>query len=325
MLSIDGINIDNPVILAPMAGVSDYPYRQIAREMGIKFLYTEMISSKGLVYGNVRTKEMIDFDRRGEGLIAVQIFGEEPSIMAEAAVIVEREFGPDFIDLNMGCPVPKVVKTGAGSALMKEPELAGKIIHAVVQAVDIPVLVKIRKGWNGKTITGVEVALEAERNGAAAVAVHGRTRDQYYSGEADWNFIGRVSEKIGLPVIGNGDIFSPEDAAEMMETGNCEAVMIGRGARGNPWLLKNTAAYLMAGKKGQKPTRKQRINMALYHLRLAVDYYGEETAIPRMRKHISWYLKGISYSARVKEEVYNLKTYREVRTTLEKFKHQVEV
>lgn len=311
-MQIGDIIITNPVFLAPMAGVTDYPYRQIVREMGCELLYTEMVSSKGLVYGSDRTASLLEYSTGEGGLIAVQIFGEEPEFMAKAARLVVEKVHPDLIDINMGCPTPKIVKNGSGSALMKDPDLAGDIITAVVKAVQIPVTIKIRKGWNKEDVNAVEIAKVGESCGAEAVAVHGRTREDFYSGKADWSIIARVKENVKIPVIGNGDIFQPEDGAKMLKTTGCDAVMIGRGARGNPWLLKRTSHYLKTGELIPEPSSREKIKMALYHLQKARSYYPEKTAVRNMRKHLAWYIKGMPYATEMRNKINQLHSYQEV-------------
>ncbi len=320
---IDNINIDIPVILAPMAGITDYPVRKIARDMGCQLLYTEMVSSKGLIYGNSRTEDLIDFKEDRKGLIAVQIFGEKAESMLAAAKIVTEKFAPDIIDINMGCPAPKVTKNGAGVALMKDPEMVGKTINSIVNAIQLPVTVKIRKGWNEKQINALQIAKIAEKNGASAIAVHGRTGNQFYSGQADWDIIKNIKGEVSIPVIGNGDIYTPQDAENMINETGCDAVMIGRGARGNPWLLKRCIYYLTTGELISEPGYREKIEMAIDHLELAVEYYGEKYAIPRMRKHITWYLKGIPYSAAVKDKINKFYRLDRVKEELFNYKRQI--
>ncbi len=319
MLYIADIKVNVPVILAPMAGITDYPFRQIARDMGCELLYTEMISSKGIIYGNSRTEDLIDFQVKERGLIGVQIFGESAEYMSEAAAIIAEKYSPHIIDINMGCPVAKVTKNGAGAALMKKPELAGEIIKSVVNSVQIPVTVKIRKGWDNDHTNAVNIACLAETEGASAVTVHGRMAGQFYCGKADWGIIKEVKESVNIPVVGNGDIFTPQDAENMLEKTGCDAVMLGRGVRGNPWLLQRCIHYLQKGEILPEPDWKEKIEMTLHHLELAVEYFGEEYAIPRMRKHITWYLKGIPFSAEVKNRINHLAKLKEVKQELKQF------
>lgn len=317
-MKIGDLQIDNPVFLAPMAGVSDYPYRQIIRDMGCQLLYTEMVSSKGIAYGNEKTEELVEYNKK-DGFIAVQIFGEDPAFMASAAAHIQEKYAVNIIDINMGCPTNKIVKNGSGSALMKDLKKAGSLIKAVVTAVDIPVTVKIRKGWDDRHINAVETAMLAEEMGVKAVAVHGRTREEFYSGKADWQIIKAVKEKVHIPVIGNGDIFQPEDAVKMIEETNCDAVMIARGVQGNPWLIKRAVHAIKTGELLDEPTDREIIEMALYHLKKSVDFYAEKRAIPLMRKHLSWYLKGRPYSSKIKEKLNYLKSYRSVKEVLQDY------
>ncbi|RQD69807.1 MAG: tRNA dihydrouridine synthase DusB [Halanaerobium sp. MSAO_Bac5] len=324
-MKISDIEIEPAVFLAPMAGVSDYPYRQIVREMGVNLLYTEMVSAKGYEYGNNRTKELLEFDKKNnKGKIAGQIFGEEPDFMAAAAENIAKDYDIDIIDINMGCPARKIVSNGAGSALMKNLELAENIIAQVVAASPIPVTVKMRTGWDNENITAVELAKIAEKNGAAALAVHGRSRKQFYKGEADWKIIKDVVDAVEIPVIANGDIFSPEDAAEAFEFINCDGIMIGRAAQGNPWIFKEIIEYLNTGRKIEAASNQEKLDMAVKHLNLAVDFYGEKQAVPLMRKHIAWYLKGMPYASKIKNKVNNTFEKEKVITLLADYKKQLE-
>jgi tRNA-dihydrouridine synthase B len=286
------------VVLAPMAGVTDLPFRLLAKEMGCSLLYSEMVSDKGLLHNNCHTFDMLRIDDR-ERPVAVQIFGSEPAPMAAAARIVAGA-GADIIDINMGCPTPKIVKNGEGSALMRRPELARDIIAAVAGAVTVPVTVKIRKGWDEASVNAVEVAALAEQAGAAAIAVHGRTREQFYAGQADWDIIRRVKERVRIPVIGNGDVRSPEDAARLLAYTGCDAVMVGRAAQGNPWIFRQIGEYLASGRIPQAPSLAERLEVLARHLEMLIAHKGEHIAIREMRRHAAWYTKGLPHAAEIR-------------------------
>lgn len=298
-MRIGSLELVNPVILAPMAGVTDLPFRLLAREMGCGLVYSEMISDKGLLYQNRHTLEMLRSHDR-ERPVAVQIFGADPACMAQAAKIVAATGAADVIDINMGCPTPKIVKNGEGSALLRQPESAYEIMAAVAAAVDLPVTVKIRKGWDDKSVNAVQMARLAERAGIAAIAVHGRTREQFYSGQADWGIICEVKQSVGIPVIGNGDVRSPQDAAQMLAQTNCDAIMIGRGSQGNPWLFKQVAHYLATGEFLAAPSLDERLTVLFRHLDRLVAYKGEYVGIREMRRHAAWYTKGLPHSAELR-------------------------
>ena len=297
-LVIGDITIEHPLALAPMAGVTDLPYRLLCKEQGAGMMCTEMVSAKGLYYGNRKSEPLMATDPK-EIPIAIQIFGSDPEIMGQmAAKVNDGRF--QMIDINMGCPVPKIVNNGDGSALMKNPELAGKVIKAVVDAVDIPVTVKIRKGFNDELINAPEMAQVAQENGAAAIAVHGRTREQYYSGTADWSIIRKVKEAVDIPVIGNGDITCAKDVLRMQEETGCDGFMIGRRAKGNPWIFKQIKEYLENGIIVDEPSSTEVRHMVLKHARMLIDYKGEYTAVREMRKHIAWYTQGLPHSAELR-------------------------
>ena len=301
MPQIGGVKLDNPFLAAPLAGVTDAPTRLLAKEMGAALVYSEMISGKGLIYKNKNTEDLLRIYEE-EKPVAFQIFGSEPEVMATTAKLLkDRENA--ILDINMGCPVPKVVKNGEGSALMKTPELIYDIVKAVVSEAGKPVTVKIRTGWDENSINCVQVAKTAEKAGAAAVAVHGRTRMQYYSGKADWNAIKEVREALDIPVIGNGDIFSGEDAMRMMEYTGCEMVMIGRGMLGNPWIFRECLALWEGREKPAKVTADDRKAMMIRHLNMLMDIKGERTAVKEMRKHVGWYTKGLPGSASFRREI----------------------
>ena len=295
-LTIGGLVLANPVILAPMAGVTDLPFRLLCKESGCGLVVSEMISDNALLFDNDRTLEMLRMEP-AERPVAMQIFGSNPELMAQAAQKVEAA-GADIIDINMGCPAPKIVKNGEGSALMRKPELAQRILRAVVAAVQVPVTVKIRKGWSEQEVNAVELALLAEEAGVAAVAVHGRTREQFYEGKADWQIIREVKEALSIPVIGNGDVWSPADAARMLEQTGCDGIMVGRGCQGNPWLFRDILAYLQTGVVPPAPSLEERRRFILRHLDMLMSLKGEYVAVREMRRHAAWYTKGVRGAAR---------------------------
>ncbi|MGN0512777.1 MAG: tRNA dihydrouridine synthase DusB [Lachnospiraceae bacterium] len=309
-MKIGNVNIENNLILAPMAGVTDLPFRLLCKEEGCGMLYTEMVSAKAILYKNKNTEGLMEVTP-GENPIALQLFGSEPEIMAEIArQVEERPF--DIIDVNMGCPVPKVVNNGEGSALMKNPVLVGKIVEAMANAVKKPVTIKIRKGFDDEHVNAAEIARIAQESGAAAVAVHGRTREQYYTGKADWDIIAKVKDTVSIPVIGNGDIFSAEDAISMMEKTKCDGVMIGRGSQGNPWIFSRINHYMKTGELLPKPGLKEVKKMILKHAALQRRYKGEYTGIREMRKHFAWYTAGYPNSAALRNRINYIETFEEL-------------
>ena len=297
-MKIGNIEIENCLALGPMAGVTDLPFRLLCKEMGCNMLYTEMVSAKAILYKNKNTKELLNLDKN-EHPVGVQLFGSDPDIMAQIAAQVEQG-DCDFIDINMGCPVPKIVNNGEGSALLKQPKLVEEILTKMVKAVDKPVTIKIRKGFENGTTYAVEIAKIAENCGVSAIAVHGRTREQYYSGKADWDVIKDVKSAVSIPVIGNGDIFSAKDAKAMREYTGCDGLMIARGARGNPWIFREIKEYLEYGRIIEKPTINDIREMIIRHAHMLVDYKGEYTGIREMRKHIAWYTAGLPHSAELR-------------------------
>ena len=309
-MKIGNVELKNKVFLSPMAGVTDLPFRLICKEQNCGMLYTEMINGKALCYDDENTKKMLKIEDE-EHPVAVQIFGSDPEFMGRAAEIMNA-YPNEILDINMGCPAPKVVKNGDGSALMKNPKLAEEVLKSVVKKSKKPVTLKIRKGWDDNSVNSVEIAKIAEASGISALAIHGRTREQYYSGKADWDIIAEIKKNINIPVIGNGDVFEVEDAINMINKTNCDAIMIGRGAQGNPWIFKRINHYMKTGEILPEPTCEERINTALKHLKLAVEEHGEYVAVREMRKHIAWYLKGLRGSARLRDEINKIESCEEV-------------
>ena len=316
---IGNVKISNQVVLAPMAGICNSAYRQICKDMGCGLIYAEMVSDKAITYNNQKTIGMLYMTEK-ERPISQQIFGSDKESFVEAAKFIEKEMKPDIIDINMGCPVPKVaVRAQAGSALLKDPDKIFDIVSSVVSAVNVPVTVKIRSGWDSNHINAVEVAKVIEKAGASAICVHPRTRSQGYSGKADWNIIKEVKENVSIPVIGNGDIKSPEDAKRMLEETKCDAVMIGRGVLGNPWLIKNIVNYL-DGKEVIDLSIVDRIDMCLKHLKLLDSLKNEKLACLEIRNHISWYFKGIKGANELKNKVYQTTNIHDIILLLNEFK-----
>ncbi|NPV72931.1 MAG: tRNA dihydrouridine synthase DusB [Pelotomaculum sp.] len=313
-MRIGSVVLDNPVIAAPMAGITDKAFRILAREFGCGLVCTEMVSDQALLHGNPKTCSLLDV--AGEaGPVSVQIFGSNAACMAEAAGIAESR-GAGIIDINMGCPTPKIVKNGEGAALMREPEKAARIVRAVVERVKVPVTVKMRKGWDDNSPNAVELARLAAEAGAAAVTVHGRTRSQLYAGKADWEIIAAVKRAVDVPVIGNGDVWTPQDALAMLEQTGCDGVMIGRAALGNPWIFRRTVHFLKTGELLPGPTPAEKAAMALRHLDLLVEFKGEKVAVWEMRKHAAWYMKGLRGAARLREQVNRAGSPGEIREIL---------
>ena len=316
-LTIGSVQLENNLILAPMAGVTDLPFRLLCKEQGAALLCMEMVSAKGIYYNNKNTESLLTVDLK-EKPVSLQLFGSDPAIMAAMAHrIEERPF--DILDINMGCPVPKVVNNGDGSALMKNPVLAGQIIEQTVKAINKPVTVKIRKGFDEEHVNAVEMAHVAQESGAAAVAVHGRTREQFYSGKADWDIIRQVKEAVDIPVIGNGDILDASDVIAMKEKTGCDGFMIGRGAQGNPWIFNQILHYFNTGEIIGKPPMEEMVDTMLRHARLQIEFKGEYLGIREMRKHAAWYTMGYKGASKLRGAINNVESYEQLANMFEEF------
>lgn len=314
-MKIGNVKLANPYILAPMAGVTDRPFRLLCKEQGAGLLCMEMISAKALQYKNRNTKALLSIDPR-EYPVSLQLFGSDPKIISEQAKAIE-ELPFQILDINMGCPVPKVVKNGEGSALMKNPKLVYEIVYQTARAIEKPVTVKIRKGFDETCVNAVEIARVIEEAGGAAVAVHGRTREQYYSGQADWEIIRKVKEAVSIPVIGNGDVTSGEKALKMKEETGCDGIMIGRGAQGNPWIFQDLLEYERTGQMPGRPSAKELKETMLRHARLQIEFKGGYLGIREMRKHVAWYTKGLLGSAKLRDEINQVESYEELEALLD--------
>ena len=315
-LQIGNVTLENNLILAPMAGVTDLPFRLLCKEKGAGLLCMEMVSAKAILYKNKNTQALLEIDPQ-ENPVSLQLFGSDPDIISQIAhEIEERPF--DILDINMGCPVPKIVNNGEGSALMKNPVLAGEIIEKTVKAIQKPVTVKIRKGFDDEHVNAVEMARVAQESGAAAVAVHGRTREQYYSGKADWDIIRQVKEAVSIPVIGNGDLLTAEDVIAMKEQTGCDGFMIGRGAQGNPWIFEQILHYFRTGEKLSKPSAEEVTDMILRHAKMMLEFKGEYTGIREIRKHAAWYTAGYPNSAKLRVAINAVESYEELERLLKK-------
>lgn len=323
MLKIGHIDIKNPVVLAPMAGVCNSAFRLTIKEFGAGLVYAEMVSDKGIVYKNEKTLNMLYIDER-EKPLSLQIFGGEKESLVEAAKFVDKNTNADIIDINMGCPVPKVTKCDAGAKLLLEPDKIYELVAAVVDAVEKPVTVKMRMGWDDQHIFAVENARTVERAGGKAVAIHGRTRVQMYEGEANWDIIREVKQAVNIPVIGNGDVRTPQDAKRMLEETGCDGVMIGRAALGNPWMIYRTVKYLETGELIEEPSVREKIDVCILHLDRLIALKNENIAVREMRKHAAWYLKGIRGNAKVRNAINECTTREEIVTLLYGLVREVE-
>ena len=313
-LQIGNVKLENDLILGPMAGVTDLPFRLLCKEQGAGLLCMEMVSAKGIMYNNKNTKFLLTIDER-ERPVSLQLFGSDADIISEQAKRIE-ELPFDILDINMGCPVPKIVNNGDGSALMKNPLLAGEIIEKTARAIQKPVTVKIRKGFDEEHINAVEMAHIAQEAGAAAIAVHGRTKEQYYSGKADWEIIRKVKEAVKIPVIGNGDVLTPQDAIDMRKQTGCDGVMIGRGAQGNPWIFKQILHYEQTGELLEKPSPQEVTEMILRHAKMQMEFKGEYIGMREIRKHAAWYTAGYKNSAKLRGKINETETYEELKELL---------
>lgn len=317
-MQIGNVKLVNRLVLAPMAGVTDLPFRLLCKEQGAGLLCMEMVSAKALAYHNKNTERLLEIEDR-EHPVSLQLFGSDPDIISQMArEIEERPF--DILDLNMGCPVPKVVNNGEGSALLKQPALVEEIVKKTVRAVQKPVTVKIRRGFDERHVNAVEIARIVESAGAAAIAVHGRTREQYYSGQADWEIIRQVKEAVSIPVIGNGDVNSPRAARAMLEETGCDGIMIGRAAQGNPWIFQQIQTFLETGEEPETPSLNQVCDMMLRHAQMQLLYKGDYTGLREMRKHIAWYTSGYPHSSRLRAKINGVESMEELVDLIERFR-----
>lgn len=305
-----------PLFLAPMAGITDQPFRCLCKQFGADILITEMVSTRGIFYGDKKTKKLLSVNER-EHPIGVQLFGNQPDVFLEAVKII-HPIPFDFININMGCPTPKIVKNGDGCALMKQPQLSSEIIKSVVKAADgRPVTIKIRKGWDNSNINAVQFAKMAEESGADLIIIHGRTREDFYTGKADWDIIKEIKKAVSIFVVGNGDIVDPESAEMMLYKTKCDGIMIGRGALGRPWIFRQIKHYLKTGEKIPMPSIEERLRIIMSHIDSALDFHGERVGVLEMRKHLAWYLKGLPHSANVKRVIQNSDSIKDIKETLE--------
>ncbi len=314
-MKIGNFTPDNNVFLAPMAGVTDVVFRKLCKEQDCGLTYSEMVSAKGVMYNNENTKKLLEVDKE-EKKVAVQLFGSDPKVLADMAKKLENNDNIAFFDINMGCPAPKIVKNGDGSALMKNPKLIGEIVKTVSSSIEKPLTIKIRKGFDDQHLNALEVAKIAQENGAKAITIHGRTREQFYSGEADWDIIKILKENLDIPVIGNGDIISPEKAKQMIDYTGCDGIMIARAAQGNPWIFKRIVHYLKTGELLPKPTINEKIDLSIRHLKLLVENKGEYIGVREMRKHLGWYIKGMPKSSEIRVVINKIEESKEMENLL---------
>lgn len=314
-MKIGNFTPDNNVFLAPMAGVTDVVFRKLCKEQDCGLTYSEMVSAKGVMYNNENTKKLLEVDKE-EKKVAVQLFGSDPKVLADMAKKLENNDNIAFFDINMGCPAPKIVKNGDGSALMKNPKLIGEIVKTVSSSIEKPLTIKIRKGFDDQHLNALEVAKIAQKNGAKAITIHGRTREQFYSGEADWDIIKILKENLDIPVIGNGDIISPEKAKQMIDYTGCDGIMIARAAQGNPWIFKRIVHYLKTGELLPKPTINEKIDLSIRHLKLLVENKGEYIGVREMRKHLGWYIKGMPKSSEIRVVINKIEESKEMENLL---------
>lgn len=315
-MKIGGVRLNNNILMAPMAGVSDMPFRVLCHEQGCGLVYTEMVSAKAILFNNPKTDILLQ-THPNEGPVGVQLFGNDPRILSEMAKKIDCD-GVTLFDVNMGCPVPKIFNNGEGSALMKSPELVGRIVEALTLAVNKPITVKIRKGIDDEHVNAVEIALIAEASGAKAITVHGRTKEQYYGGKADWDIIKKVKEAVKIPVIGNGDVFTAIDAKDLLEVTGCDGVMVARGAQGNPWIFKEINHFFSTGELLNRPSEEEIFKTIIRHAQMLEEAKGEYTAMREMRKHISWYTKGMKNSNKMRSEMNQIETMDMLMVQLEK-------